>query len=880
MRLLSTLILVYSIAVLYAYPDGTPIQLYTCNGSDRQSWDYNSADQIFTLRADGKCIDIADYSTDNGALVWLYDCHTSDKDPSHQNQEWQMQSNQEFVNPMSKKCLDANAYGTTPGTAVQLWDCTGADNQKWVYNPTDGTIKGVQSNLCVDAGSPLPRPCDIPENKKYPFCDTTKSFDVRVADLVGRIPQAEKYGLLVNGASGIPSLNISSYQWWSEGLHGVAYSPGVHFAGNTPVATSFPQIIGMGASFDMPLVNQMATTISTEGRGMNYEKNAGLTYWAPNVNIVRDPRWGRGQETPGEDPYLTSQYAINFVTGMQGGLNGHYLKVSSCCKHYTAYDLENWDGVDRHHFNAIVTQQDLMDTFMPPFKSCVEGGQASSIMCSYNEVNGIPSCANHLYNTEYARNEWGFQGYITGDCGAVDDVQNTHHYTNNPDQTCLLTISSGLDSDCGGFLSSNLQKAYTDGVVNNTVINAALTHLFLVQMRLGMFDPDNIQPYRSITAKDINTAEAQALALTASRESMVLLKNDGKLPFSKDTIKSLAVIGPNAQASTVLQGNYYGAAPYLVTPQQGLAKYATVTYARGCNINDNDKSGFSAACSAASSADATIIVVGLDQSQESEGRDRTSIALPGVQNDLITQITTCSKGPIVVVVITGGSVDLTVPKNSNKVNGILWAGYPGQSGGDAIAQTIFGDNNPAGRLPYTIYPSSFVNQVSMFDMGMRPNASSKNPGRTYRFYTGTPVYGFGDGLFYTTFNVVVNSAPVKISYDLITDTLKRDEGITASWKAPMFADISMTITNTGNRASDYTALGFVIPPNAGKDGNPIRYLIGFTRIHNLGPGQKTTVNFPVTSHDLSLINEQGERYTKTGIWTFQIEDQLHPIYVV
>jgi hypothetical protein len=498
-------------------------------------------------------------------------------------------------------------------------------------------------------------------------------------------------------------------------------------------------------------------------------------------------------------------------------------------------------------------------------------------MCSYNEVNGIPSCANHLYNTDYLRTQWGFQGYVTGDCGAVDDVMKTHHYTSTTDQTCYDVLDSGLDSDCGGFLSSNLQKAYSDGAVSDTIINDALTHLFLVQMRLGMFDPDSIQPYRRLDASVVNTPQNQALALTAARETMVLLKNDGSLPLDKSKYKTLAVIGPNAQATTTLQGNYYGSAPYLVSPQAGIQKYATVKYAKGCDINSSDRSGFTAACSAASSSDATVLVMGIDQSQESEGRDRTIIALPGVQNDLITQVASCTKGPLIVVIIAGGSLDLSTPKNNAKVNGILWSGYPGQSGGDAIAQTLYGDNNPAGRLPYTLYPANYVNQVSMFDMGMRPNASNGNPGRTYRFYTGPAVYDFGTGLSYANFSVSVSKDPIRIPYETISVNLGED--VTSSWRALVVAAITITITNTGTKAGDYVALGYVVPPNAGKGGNPLKYLVGFAREHNIQPGQKVVVNIPVSTHDLSLVDESGKRTTFRGEWVFEIEDQKRSIYL-
>jgi len=340
----------------------------------------------------------------------------------------------------------------------------------------------------------------------------------------------------------------------------------------------------------------------------------------------------------------------------------------------------------------------------------------------------------------------------------------------------------------------------------------------------------------------------------------------------------LPLIGPNAQATSTLQGNYYGNAPYLVSPQAGLAKYASVNYAKGCDISSNDRSGFTAACSAASNSDVSILVMGLDQTQESEGHDRTSIDLPGVQNDLITQVASCSKGPVIVVIMAGGACDLSTPKNTAKVTGLLWVGYPGQSGGDAIAQTIFGENAPAGRLPYTIYPGEFVNQVSMFDMNMRPNATAGTPGRTYRFYTGTPVYPFGSGMSYTTFSVSFDSDPIEIRYEDVQNNLGDD--VTSSWAYEPLANITITVTNTGSVTSDYVALGYVVPPDAGKDGNPIKYLVGFSRLHDMKPGEKRTVSFPVTTHDISMVDGEGKRKAYLGWWKFQVENEsLTAIYV-
>jgi len=852
----------------WGYPDETVIQLFPCNQTnDRQLWLLPNSDLTIRLKADNKCLDISQYGTQNGAEVWLYACHTEDKDPAHQNQEWKIMADGTIRSTLSGKCLDVSNYGTSPGSIIQIWDCTGATNQQWKYSPTTGQLVGVQSGLCLDAGSSLGRPCDLPSNQKYPFCDPSLPLPARVQDILSRIPLDQKIQLFGNTAKNIPALNISSYQWWSEALHGVAGSPGVRFGGSTPYATSFPQIIGLGASGDLPLVSQVAQVISTEARGFNHEGNAGLTFWAPNVNIYRDPRWGRGQETPGEDPFLSSSYAGTFVSQMQGQ-DSTYLKVSSCCKHFTAYDLENWNGVDRHHFDAVVGDQDMMDTFMPPFKSCVEVGKASSLMCSYNEVNHVPSCAHKDFLTNTARATWGFQGYVTGDCGAVDDILYTHKYTSTTDETCKVALEAGLDLDCGNFLQEHLPQAITNGAVTQQDVDTALTHLFAVQFRLGMFDPDSLQPYRKITAADVNTPDHQVLALQAALESFVLLKNDGTLPLDKTKTKTIALIGPNALATTTMQGNYYGNAPYLVSPQAGLNKYVTTVYAKGCDINSQDKSGFSAACSAASSADATILVVGLDQSQESEGNDRTEINLPGVQNDLISQTTQCSKGPIIVVVMTGGPVDLSIPKSSQKVNSILWVGYPGQSGGDAIAKTIFGEYSPAGRLPYTIYPADYVNQLSMFDMNMRP--SSTTPGRTYRFYTGTAVYPFGHGLSYTTFNYTFSKEPIQIQASDIQQHLQGD--VYSPWSSKGMVDVTIYVQNTGNTKSDVLVQLYVTPADPGKNGNPLKFLAGFSRVHDVLPKQTISVVFPLTAHDLSLVDAHGSRTVLPGTWELSTQD--------
>lgn len=392
------------------------------------------------------------------------------------------------------------------------------------------------------------------------------------------------------------------------------------------------------------------------------------------------------------------------------------MKVSATCKHYAAYDLEDWGGVDRFHFNAIVNDADLVETYLAPFQACVREGQASSLMCSYNSVNNVPSCANSFINNDIARSQWNFGGFIVSDCGAIDSIQYDHMYTNSTQDTCAAAIKGGCDLDCGDFYQSYLQTALGNGTLAVSDLTDSLIRLFGVRIRRGELDDASLQPYRSIPVSAINTLAHQHLALQMARESVVLLGNDNNtLPFSLQKIKSLAVIGPNANDTSVLQGNYYGQAPYLITPLEGFQRLdpnLKVTYVKGCDMNSTDTSGFSAAVAASQQADATIIVVGLNQDMESEGHDRLDLVLPGVQADLVLALTSASRGPVILVILSGGPLD--VSNVIHPVRAALWAGYPGQSGGQAIAEAIFGVYSPGGRLPFTVYPADYVNQLSYF----------------------------------------------------------------------------------------------------------------------------------------------------------------------
>ncbi|PQM39646.1 beta-xylosidase/alpha-L-arabinofuranosidase 2 [Prunus yedoensis var. nudiflora] len=481
--------------------------------------------------------------------------------------------------------------------------------------------------------------CDAASNasvSSFGFCDTSLAIDLRVADLVKRLTLQEKIGFLVNSAGSVSRLGIPKYEWWSEALHGVSnVGPGTKFSNVVPGATSFPQVILTAASFNASLFEAIGRVVSTEARAMYNVGLAGLTYWSPNINIFRDPRWGRGQETPGEDPLLSSKYGSSYVRGLQqtDGGDKNKLKVAACCKHYTAYDLDNWKGVDRYHFNAVVTKQDLDDTFQPPFKSCVIDGNVASVMCSYNQVNGIPTCADPDLLAGVIRGEWKLNGYIVTDCDSLDVYYNTQHYTKTPEEAAAKALLAGLDLNCGSFLGKYTEGAVKGGLVNEAAIDKAISNNFATLMRLGFFDGDPSKlPYGKLGPKDVCTPENQELARETARQGIVLLKNSpGSLPLSPTAIKSLAVIGPNAAVTKTMIGNYEGIPCKYTTPLQGLSASVATTYVAGCANVACGTAQVDDAKKAAASADATVLVVGADQSIERESLDRIDLHLPGQQ---------------------------------------------------------------------------------------------------------------------------------------------------------------------------------------------------------------------------------------------------------
>ncbi|CAF3990976.1 unnamed protein product [Rotaria sordida] len=735
------------------------------------------------------------------------------------------------------------------------------------------TINAQKGNLPDCKSGPL---------STFPICDQSLPSRQRAADLISRMTTTEKITQLVTTAAAIPRLGLPKYEWWSDCLHGVGYAPGVSFGGDLPAATSFPMPINLGASFNTALLHRIFSTISTEARAFNSEDRAGLVFLSPNINIFRDPRWGRGQETPGEDPFLTSQYVYEYVNGLQRGEDERYLKVAANCKHYAAYDLENWNGTDRFHFDARVSDQDLIETYLPPFETCIHDAKVASIMCSYNSINGIPACANQFLIKTIARESYHLDGFVVSDCDAIEIIMNDHNYTSTVQDTIAVALHAGTDLDCGQFYLNYTQQALDNKTIIETDINQALERTFNVLIRLGYFDPPEQQPYRKLSHINVDTIEARQLALDAAQQSIVLLKNTNKaLPLNLNQLrnKKIALIGPTANATRLMQGNYYGTPPFLIDPITGFQEVTKnysidISFAYGCKISDDDESGFAEAIELAYTSDVVIFFGGIDQSIEAEGHDRESIALPTVQLTLIQQLEKIVCSPLHVVIMSGSGLDLSYIRDSSESDSLIWMGYAGQAGGLAIANVMFGQYNPGGRLPITFYPASYINDVSMSDMQMRP--SPTNPGRTYKFYTGQAVFEFGYGLSYTTFNYSWYNNSMNSIFS-IRSLMKNNY----NEKKLHLQLYRVNVTNIGQMIGDDVVLAFIIPPrNSFNDPSPpLRKLFGFKRVQ-LNINQTIQVFFPLNIDSLLTVAYNGSKWLEPGSYKILIGKQhMHTVYL-
>ncbi|XP_010269208.1 PREDICTED: probable beta-D-xylosidase 7 [Nelumbo nucifera] len=759
----------------------------------------------------------------------------------------------------------------------------------------------------ADATQP-PFACDSknPATASYTFCNPSLPIPQRVKDLVSRLTLDEKISQLVNNAPAIPRLGIPSYEWWSEALHGVTSAGrGIQLNGIIKGATSFPQVILSAASFDAHLWYRIAKAIGVEARAIyNAGQASGLTFWAPNINIFRDPRWGRGQETPGEDPLVTSAYAISYVRGLQGdsyegGKLGVHLQASACCKHFTAYDLDNWNGTTRYGFDARVSLQDLADTYQPPFHSCINQGRASGIMCAYNRVNGIPSCADYNLLSKTARGQWGFNGYITSDCDAVSIIRDTHHYARTPEDAVGDVLRAGMDVNCGSYLQKYTKSAVQQKKVSESDIDRALHELFSVRMRLGLFNGNPVQqPFGNISPKNVCSEEHGNLAIEAAANSIVLLKNSDKLlpipvPRSLANSISVAVIGPNANVEQTLLGNYAGPPCYSSAPSilHGILGYIPdAKYHAGCDSVACSSASINEAVALARTVDYVILVMGLDQTQEKEEKDRDSLLLPGKQNALITSVSRAAKKPVVLVILSGGPVDISFAKYDKKIGSILWAGYPGQAGGTAVAGIIFGDQNPGGRLPVTWYPQEFT-KVPMTDMRMRPDLASGYPGRTYRFYKGKTVFEFGHGLSYSNFSYAFSSVSQKQLYlkeNVTTYAVKEDSNsmryISVTEMGEERCDrmkfsVVVEVTNYGEMAGKHSVLLFKRQVKH-QHGSPMKQLVGFQSLH-LNVGERAKIEFVLKPCEhLSKVREDGLSVIEEGSHFMIVGDKTYPVSIM
>lgn len=682
--------------------------------------------------------------------------------------------------------------------------------------------------------------------KKEVYLNPEISFQERAEDLVSRMTLEEKVSQMLHSSPAIERLGIPAYNWWNEGLHGVA---------RAGTATMFPQAIGMAATFDEAILHKVADVISTEGRAKHHayaRKNdrgiyKGLTYWSPNINIFRDPRWGRGQETYGEDPYLTSRLGVAFVKGLQGN-DSKYLKLAACAKHYAVH---SGPEADRHHFDAIASKRDMTDTYLPAFKALVQEARVESVMGAYNRTNGEPCCGSKTLLNDILREEWGFEGHVVSDCWAIRDFHLHHQVTATAPESVSLAVRNGCDLNCGN-LYGNLLIALKEGLITEEEIDRSVTRLMATRMRLGMFDPEDQVPYASIPYDVVDCQEHLDLALDTAKKSLVLLKNDGILPLQKDKIKSIAVIGPNANSRPALVGNYEGTAAEYVTVLEGIREFVgedtRIYYSTGCHLYKDriqdlgeaaDRTQEAVIC--AENADVVVLCLGLDATIEGEemhesnefgSGDKKDLNLPGIQQSLLEAV--CATGkPVILVLLTGSP--LAVNWADENASAILNAWYPGALGGRAVASVLFGETNPSGRLPITFYRS--VEELPDFT-----DYSMEN--RTYRYMKNEALYPFGYGLSYTQFEY----SALKLS----KTEIKIGEGLTAT----------VTVTNTGKVAGDEITQVYLKDVQASYT-VPVWQLSGVQRV-SLKPGESKELSFDILPEQMTVVNEEGLRITEPG----------------
>ncbi|WP_026652602.1 glycoside hydrolase family 3 C-terminal domain-containing protein [Butyrivibrio proteoclasticus] len=664
----------------------------------------------------------------------------------------------------------------------------------------------------------------------------------RAHELVSKMTVEEKASQLRYDAPAIDRLGIPAYNWWNEALHGVA---------RAGTATMFPQAIGMAAAFDEELMKEIGEIIATEGRAKYNEQSKhddrdiykGLTFWAPNVNIFRDPRWGRGHETYGEDPYLTSRLAVPFVEGIQG--DGEYMKAAACAKHFAVHSGPEGD---RHFFDAKASKKDLEETYLPAFEALVKEAGVEAVMGAYNRTNGEPCCANKPLMVDTLRGKWGFEGHFVSDCWAVRDFHENHKVTSSPEESVKLALEMGCDLNCG-CTYQKIMNAYREGIISEDLLTTSCERLFTARFLLGMFDKTE---YDEIPYTVVECKEHLAVASRAAKESVVLLKNDGLLPLNKDNIKTIGVVGPNANSRIALIGNYHGTSSKYITVLEGIQNKVgddvRVLYSEGCDIFKDNISNLadpnlpdrlSEVKTVAEYSDVLVVVVGLDENLEGEegdagnqfaSGDKINLNLPLPQRQLLYTALECGK-PTIVIDMAGSAIDLSVAQD--KANAVLQGWYPGARGGADIADILFGEVSPSGKLPVTFYKSAD-------DLPDFRDYSMKN--RTYKYFTGTPLYPFGYGLTY-------GDCYVKPENHFTVEGIEDDEA--------KGAVLIVTVVNDGKFDTDEVVQAYIKDLDSEfATTNPT--LCGFKRVH-VPAGSEVEVQINIDKKAFTSVNEEGQR---------------------
>ncbi|HSG67348.1 MAG TPA: glycoside hydrolase family 3 N-terminal domain-containing protein, partial [Bacteroidales bacterium] len=682
------------------------------------------------------------------------------------------------------------------------------------------------------------------QNYTYPYLDPSVDLDARVDDLLGKLTLEEKASLMLYNSPAIGRLGIPEYNWWSEALHGVAR------AGK---ATVFPQAIGLAATFDDDLVYRVADAISDEARAKHHEavrrgiyaQNTGLSFWSPNINIFRDPRWGRGQETYGEDPCLTAMMGKAFVRGMQGD-NPDLLKTAACAKHYVVH---SGPEASRHYFNAIPDEIDFRETYLPAFRALVDAG-VESVMCAYNRTYDDPCCGSRFLLYDILREEWGFKGHIVSDCWALDDIWARHKVMETRTQAAAMAARAGVNLNCG-YIYKHLPEAVRLRMISEEEVDDILRPLLRSRFRLGLFDPEGDSEYSRIPVEIVNCDAHKSLAREAAVKSVVMLKNNGVLPLDRDKLKGIFVTGPIAADIAVLTGNYNGYSGEMVTMLEGIVEKAgpgiPLDYTTGVLLNNDSlfygfwHTGF---------AEVIIAVMGNNRLLEGEegdamlnlkGGDRQFIEFPENQLQFLRELRKRIGDKKLVVVVTGGSA-IAMPEVEQIADALLFAWYPGEQGGNAVADIIFGDANPSGRLPVTFYKST---------KDLPPFDDYNMAGRTYRFFEGEVQFPFGYGLSYSSFeyeNASIHHSAINPVQDLT---------------------LTLTITNTSAVDGEEVVQVYVRRPGSVQR-NPIKTLIGFNRIL-IPAGQSINAEIPLDIDFALSWNTAKHRYElPPGDYEFQV----------